>query len=233
MYVTRVNEMAVIDMIPMEEIHTVISMNDDVDTAIRAQQASHSHASQNTVRASGSSTFPKGSSDLDRQVDSVDHSKLCPDVDEFSLFSGNANLNNILQVQTSMEGMSAGRTLYFSTRNGLQAEKRRQAIVSTLSAAVKAARRKSMAMSRFQKSQAKVLAVQSSMAFQIAMAVLIMLVISCSSRAILMTPMATIMTRQTHGPGWAGGHVYACASVVRLRDPQPTRGGRASGRAGA
>jgi hypothetical protein len=153
-----------------------MAMNDDVDAAMKPQQASHT--SLLTTRNSGSASLRKPSSGLDQPDDIVGQSKHSPDVDELSLFSGNANLSNILQVQTSLEGMCAGRTLYFSTRNGQHAEKRRQAIVSALSAAIKAAKRKSIAKSRFQKSQEKVLAVQGSMAFQIAMAILIMLVIS-------------------------------------------------------
>ena len=168
MFIARANETVAIDMISLEEIHTVIAMKDDVDAAVKPQQAS-----QSTTR--GVPAAHKRSLDFDRHRD-LAQSEQTPDVDEMTMFFGNANLNNILQIQTNLEGTSAGRTLYFSTRNGLQAEKRRQAIVSALAAAVAEAKRKAQALSRFQKSQEKVLLVQGSMAFQIAMAMLIMLV---------------------------------------------------------
>ncbi len=181
LYITRVSETAAIDTIPLDEIHTVIAMSDDVDgNSIKPAQTS-----QSTAR--GVTTNKHSSSELQQDYNMV-NTEHSPDVDELSMFFGNAKLNNILQIQTDMLGTSAGRTLYFSTRNGLQAEKRRQAIVSALTAAVTVAKRKAHAMSRFQKSQEQVLLVQGSMAFQIAMATLIMLVSPPSARAMLRLP---------------------------------------------
>ncbi len=188
MFIARANETAAIDMIPLEEIHTVIAMKDDFDAAAKPQQAS-----QSTTR--GVPSAHKRSLEFDRKRD-LAHNENSPDVNEMTVFFGNANLNNILQIQTDLEGSSAGRTLYFSTRNGLQAEKRRQAIVSALSAAVAEAKRKALALSRFQKSQEKVLLVQGSMAFQIAMAMLIMLVSSLfNTRARGATGIQALMPR--------------------------------------
>ncbi len=81
-----------------------------------------------------------------------------------------------MQIKTIMDSVIAGRTLYLSTRQDHSPEQQRQAIVTSLSDAVAIARKKAQVLSRFQKTQEQVRWVQSSMIFQMVMAVLIMLV---------------------------------------------------------
>ncbi len=88
-----------------------------------------------------------------------------------------AQLSNIIQLKTAVDGFNSGKTYYLSTRENLNPEQSRQLILKQLSASVKVARRNADAKSRFQKSQEKVQVVQGSMAFQLAMALLITVVI--------------------------------------------------------
>jgi hypothetical protein len=88
-----------------------------------------------------------------------------------------ANLSNSLQIKTSLDGLNSGKTFYLSTRGSTNPDQTRQSVVSQLRTLSTTARRKAEAKSRFQKSQEKVQIVQGSLAFQLFMALLIMVVI--------------------------------------------------------
>ncbi len=85
-------------------------------------------------------------------------------------------MNCVFQVKTALDSVIAGRTIYLSTRNDVDPEQRRQALVSALREAVSTAQKKALALSRFQKSQEIVRTVQKSFLFQILMSILIILV---------------------------------------------------------
>ena len=98
-------------------------------------------------------------------------------------FLAHARLNNVLQIKTTADGLSSGRTYYVSTHSNANATEARQALAKQLSLHAKIARRKAEAKSRFERSQEKVKAIQCSAAFQLCMAALIMAVSQTQSPA--------------------------------------------------
>jgi hypothetical protein len=156
-YVARPNESRIIDSLPLFEIQAVMEMNEEADASFKS---------------TGVMNRTKGVF-ADRKDGSQENIASAP---EATFFSRNSTIKCVLQIKTVIDSEIAGRTLYLSTRNDTDPEQLRKAVVSSLWNAVEAARRKALAMSRFQKSQEKVRWVQGSLLFQIAMAILIMLV---------------------------------------------------------
>jgi hypothetical protein len=165
-YVTRINSLEAVEAIPLNEIQAVVEMNDEPDTVLK--QPSFLTRPKNSV--------------VENNEEPVEASR-DSNAAEASLFSRNSTTNCVLQIKTMMDSVIAGRTLYLSTRHDHNSEQQRQAIVSTLSDAVAVARKKALVLSSFQKSQEKVRRVQGSLAFQMAMAALIILVSTRSAPA--------------------------------------------------
>ncbi len=162
LYVARPDSASAIDTIPLYEIRAVIEMNDDSDSTMK-------QSFMNRPRNS----LPDKKEDEDGSFRDKEPTATVQDA---SLFSRNSTANCVLQIKTAVDSVLAGRTLYLSTRNGANPDEQRQAIVSSLSNAVEIAKRKVLTMSRFQKSQEQVRWVQGSNAFQMLMAILIMMV---------------------------------------------------------
>ena len=157
LFVARPNETRIIDTLPLFEIQAVLDMNEEPDLAFKPGSLMGRSRSTYSEKKEPSEDNPASTGDA-------------------SIFSGKSAIKCVLQIKTVINSEIAGRTLYLSTRNDINPEQRRQAVVSSLWSAVVAAQKKALALSRFQKSQEKVRQVQGSLAFQIAMAILIMLV---------------------------------------------------------
>jgi hypothetical protein len=161
LFISRHGTLVVVDSIPLSEIDEVMEMNDETIP--------------NTKALTGSSSLTPAKST---------NSNLGEINDTENLYGGkkflvHAQLSNILQIKTALNGYNSGKTYYLSTRQDANPELTRQTIVSQLSAKVKISKRKADAKSRFEKSQEQVQVVQGSLSFQLAMALLIMVVILC------------------------------------------------------
>ena len=182
LYIARPVCEEITDTIPLHEIHSVMTMDDE-----SAQQekipAPHTGSKANVLVNSNT----ENSEDPDSSDNPPD--RIPPLANEIrsarSLsqtrsirFLSQARLSNVFHIKTDEFGINAGRTYYISTRCNMDADKCMETITAQLSTLAKTARRKAEAKSRFQRSQEVVKAVQSSAAFQIIMAVLIMLVIA-------------------------------------------------------
>jgi hypothetical protein len=168
-YVARPNETNILDSIPLHEINDVMEMSDDPDATkfqqMRSKQNVYSRT--DTERKDG----PDGTRDI-----------MHPTIfNDSSFFSSKSSAKCVFQIKTALDGVVAGRTLFFSTRTETDPEQQRQAIVSTLKDAVATAHRKALVMSRFQKAQEAVRWIQGSLVFQIFMAILIMMVLNFPS----------------------------------------------------
>jgi hypothetical protein len=172
-YVAREGNVGLVDSIPLHEVLAVMEMNDEQDNAA-ANSSSRSMTSMMP-------DIPLFDAARRRGVNAA--GACTAGGDDGS--SGNAALrrwNNclqaksVLQIKTAPDGLNSGRTYYLSTRNGEDPERRRQAFLELLCDAVEAARRRAEAKSRFEKSQERVQWVQGSMAFQVLMAILIIVV---------------------------------------------------------
>ena len=164
-YVTRLNSCEAIETLPLNEIQAVVEMNDEPDALIKQQGF--------VSRAINSFTENKEEPEEtlrehQRELDAAGH--------DAAFFSRNSTTSCVLQIKTIIDSVIAGRTLYLSTRLDHNPEHQRQAIASSLCDAVAVARKKALVMSSFQKTQEKVRRVQGSLAFQMAMAILIILV---------------------------------------------------------
>jgi hypothetical protein len=159
LFITRPKESRIIDRLPLFQIQAVLDMNEEADLSSR----------QGSILARSRSYLSEKKETADSNPASTR---------EASIFSRNSAIKYVLQIKTDMNSEIAGRTLYLSTRNEINPEQRRQAVVSSLWSAVVAAQKKAIAVSRFQKSQEKVRKIQGSLSFQIAMAILIMLVLT-------------------------------------------------------
>jgi hypothetical protein len=169
MYVARHDENTVIEALPLHTINTVIDMTDDVEGTLKqlpnvsGSSLMHRHRSQLAERKAGS----------ERMIHEGEDTSVGEDA---SFFSRKASISSILQIKTGLDSVNAGRSYYLSTRNDHHPEELRQVIVTSLWSAVLVAKKKALAMTRFQNSQEHVRSIQGSMIFQITMAVLIMLV---------------------------------------------------------
>jgi hypothetical protein len=170
LYVARPDETTVIDALPLHAIDAVIEMTDDVEGTIKQLQSISRHKSVLAERRAES----------ERAIHEAIDTSIGEDA---AIFSRKASISSILQIKTGIDSVIAGRSYYLSTRNDHNPEQLRHAIVSSLWATVLIAKKKAQAMTRFQNSQEKVRSVQSSMFFQIAMAILIMMVSRASSPA--------------------------------------------------
>ena len=186
LYVAPPNSTRAIETLPLNEIQAVVEMNDEPESNSKQlsflnRKCSHKDDDDGSFRDSRPRSLVNRArtlhSDKKQDDDGMFREKEnSPTAQDASLFSRNSTANCDLQVKTVVESVIAGRTLYLSTRLDHNPEQQRQAIVSTLCDAVAIARKKALVMSSFQKSQEKVRRVQSSLAFQIAMATLIILV---------------------------------------------------------
>ena len=165
-----------IDVLPLHEIEAVIVMNDATEASLKHSQFTLNSESDIFSRLKTSATDKK----IESEATLPKNYNQQADEQDASIFSRNSSASSVLQIKTVVDSCTAGRTYYLSTRNDQSPEELRQLIVSGLGAAVAVARRKAIALSRFQKSQEYVQWFLGSFAFQIAMAVLIMLVIELS-----------------------------------------------------
>jgi hypothetical protein len=190
-YVAREGDPTVVDSIPLHELLAVMEMDGDSENSSTFRNTSFTHDVQNATdcpRATsgglrgarsgvtggirGNVRRRGGGSDLGLSTDNGE------DVDgaELRSWTNCLQANYTLQIKTVPDGLNSGRTYYLSTRNGIAPEARRQAIVETLREAAEVARRRAEAKSRFERSQERAQWVQGSMAFQVFMATLIMVV---------------------------------------------------------
>ncbi len=172
-YVSRPGETTALDVLPLHEIQAVIETNDEPESTVKNLHG--------LGGASGVISKPNSFAEK-KAITSLKNCEQSADEGDASIFSQKASNRSILQIKTAVDSCIAGRTYYLSTRNDHHPEQKRHSIVSSLGDAVVVAQRKAIALSRFQKTQEKLRWVQGSFAFQITMAVLIMLV-SASTEA--------------------------------------------------
>ena len=172
LYMVRHCGLQILDSIPLHEIEGIMEMNND-DVEIQSSKSPSS--TPPTIiqsKLAGNQDFPLPVNNDDRNYDRS--SSLSSTTAK--KFVVQAQLSNIIQLKTAVDGYNSGKTYYISTRENPNPEQSRQSILAQLNADVMVARRKADAKSRFQKSQEQVLAVQGSIAFQLAMALLITVV---------------------------------------------------------
>ena len=171
-YIGRPASLDVIDTILLEDIDEVVEMDDELEPV------------QKLPTLAGRSSGLLKEISMQRSADLTSHRQLKISDSNLSTeseslhrsFIAQARLNNVLQIKTAADSLKSGRTYYVSTRCNPNAAESRRALVKQLSVQSKIARRKAEAKSRFQRSQEKVKAVQTSMPFQFIMATLIMAV---------------------------------------------------------
>ncbi len=168
MYVARTDDNTVIEALPLHAIKAVIEMTDDVEGTFK-----HFQSMSGISLTRQKSLLAERREESDRVIQEGEDTTIGEDA---SFFSQKASVSSSLQIKTGSDSVIAGRSYYLSARNDHNPEELRQVIVSSLRAAVLVAQKKARAMSRFQKSQEQVRSVQGSMVFQIAMAILIMMV---------------------------------------------------------
>jgi hypothetical protein len=162
LYISRHGTLVIVDSIPLSEIEDVMEMSDE---SIQTNKLNNSTSLNRSIHS---------------KADLAEIPEPSIKDDGGKRFLVHAQLSNILQIKTALDGHNSGKTYYLSTRHNANPELNRQIIVSQLSAKVKISRRKAEAKSRFQRSQEKVQRVQGSLTFQLVMAVFIVVVIPCA-----------------------------------------------------
>jgi hypothetical protein len=164
----------IMDSIPLHEIEEIMEMNEDV----MIQSAKSQSLTPTTIAQSKLTGNHQDFPDPVNNDDCTANYDRSTGVSSTTAkkFTVQAQLSNIIQIKTAVDGYNLGKTYYISTRESSNPEQSRQSILAQLNASVKAARRNTDAKSRFRKSQEKVQMVQSSIAFQLAMAFLITVV---------------------------------------------------------
>ena len=164
------------DSIPLHEIDDVVLMDDNSE---QSPNLSSSKLSSLIKRENPSDFIVPSLFDsqrVDRSQATTSNSHATGGEGAHLEFLAQSRLSNLLQIKTLSEGVNSGRTYYITTRSSPDAADSRQSLVKQLSAHARIARRKAEAKSRFQRSQDKVKAVQSSRLFQLSMAALIIAV---------------------------------------------------------
>jgi hypothetical protein len=171
LYIARPEGQEIVDDVPLHEVEEVMTMSEEMDpitkSLIDKSKPNKDFLFKNDINETTETAVVRND-EQERGAGSIGLSS------KLSLV--HANLSNSLQIKTTWDGLNSGKTYYLSTRSSTNPEQIRQSIVSQLRANVMSAQRKAQAKSRFEKSQEKVQTVQSSLAFQVSMAVLIMVV---------------------------------------------------------
>jgi hypothetical protein len=165
-----------------------MTMNEELDPTIKSLPLSSQSRMNKDFSLKDVIELPDIAAERSDEPDRV--SGLAGNSTRQSLRVVHANLSNSLQIKTTLDGLNSGKTYYLSTRSSTDPEQTRLSVVLQLRAIVMSARRKAEAKSRFQKSQEKVQLVQSSLAFQLCMALLIMVVMQPSLNFWRMCPLA-------------------------------------------
>ena len=178
LYIARPEGQEIIDDVPLHEVEEVMTMSEEIDpitkSLIDKSKPNRDFFFKGDLVIGSTTALNDPETAIERNEEQERGAGLQGSASKFSLV--HANQSHSLQIKTALDGLNSGKTYYLSTRSSPNPEQTRQSIVSQLLANSMKARRKAEAKSRFQKSQEKVQRFQSSLAFQLAMALLIMVV---------------------------------------------------------
>ena len=166
-YITRGNmENTVIDVVPLSEIQDVGGMSIYENEKMKSAATSSSfQRSRTKMMQTFGLNSPECSDHEEARTGDV-YSRICQEL------AGKGLKNSVFQINTIPDGINFGRVYYFQAGS----EQRCQAILSEISALIKAARKRADRSSKWKKVQDFVRSIQTAFPFQLAMVALILMV---------------------------------------------------------